>query len=172
MKIHFLVWIILLPFQLHAHPGKLANDGCHYCRSNCQKYGLTAGKRHSHDENIQCDPQKGPQDLLSAKVSKSILNPSKNDHFKYNRNNWPHWIDEDNDCQNTRQEILILRSKTIPVLDKKGCTVISGHWDDFYFNETINQARDIDIDYIVPLKEVANTGLKKNENSLQMIMII
>ena len=31
-----------------AHPGGLAGDGCHYCRTNCARWGYTAGTRHCH----------------------------------------------------------------------------------------------------------------------------
>jgi hypothetical protein len=32
----------------------------------------------------------------------------------YNRSHWPHWLDDDKDCQNTRHEILI-QTSTKPV---------------------------------------------------------
>jgi len=31
-----------------AHPGRTAGDGCHYCRTNCDKWGVPWGKRHCH----------------------------------------------------------------------------------------------------------------------------
>ena len=31
-----------------AHPGGLAADGCHYCRTNCTKWGEVEGERHCH----------------------------------------------------------------------------------------------------------------------------
>ena len=33
-----------------AHPGRTAADGCHYCRTNCDKWGEVAGARHCHQE--------------------------------------------------------------------------------------------------------------------------
>lgn len=30
-----------------AHPGSVASDGCHYCRTNCEKWGFTYGTRHN-----------------------------------------------------------------------------------------------------------------------------
>lgn len=33
---------------LHAHPGRTAADGCHYCRTNCDKYGVPWNERHCH----------------------------------------------------------------------------------------------------------------------------
>ena len=33
-----------------AHPGRTAADGCHYCRTNCDKWGEVAGARHCHEE--------------------------------------------------------------------------------------------------------------------------
>lgn len=31
-----------------AHPGATASDGCHYCRTNCAKWGVPEGVRHCH----------------------------------------------------------------------------------------------------------------------------
>ena len=31
-----------------AHPGKTAADGCHYCRTNCDAYGVPWNERHCH----------------------------------------------------------------------------------------------------------------------------
>ena len=33
-----------------AHPGGLATDGCHYCRTNCAKQGEVEGALHCHEE--------------------------------------------------------------------------------------------------------------------------
>ncbi len=48
---------------------------------------------------------------------------------RYNRKNWPHWIDEDYNCQNTRAEILI-ESSQVPVKFKRnrGGSVSHGLW--------------------------------------------
>ena len=32
-----------------AHPGNTASDGCHYCRTNCAKWGETENARHCHN---------------------------------------------------------------------------------------------------------------------------
>jgi hypothetical protein len=43
--------IFLLLFgapKIYAHPGNTAADGCHYCRTNCAKWGEVEGARHCH----------------------------------------------------------------------------------------------------------------------------
>ena len=32
-----------------AHPGNTASDGCHYCRTNCDSWGVTWNQRHCHN---------------------------------------------------------------------------------------------------------------------------
>lgn len=32
-----------------AHPGNTASDGCHYCRTNCDKWGVPWNERHCHN---------------------------------------------------------------------------------------------------------------------------
>ncbi len=31
-----------------AHPGRTASDGCHYCRTNCDSWGVAWNQRHCH----------------------------------------------------------------------------------------------------------------------------
>ena len=45
--------IILFVFStasVSAHPGKTNGDGCHTCRTNCEKWGLEYGEYHCHND--------------------------------------------------------------------------------------------------------------------------
>jgi len=80
----------------------------------------------------------------------------------YNRKDWPHWIDADGDCQNTRQELLIATSrKSVRFKDSKHCAVISGEWYGVYTGKTFTKASDVDIDHIVPLAHAHRHGADK-----------
>jgi hypothetical protein len=83
----------------------------------------------------------------------------------YSRLDFGNWIDVDHDCQNTRQEILILESKTTPTMDIKNCVVISGFWNDSYTSEITTNPNDLDIDHIVPLKNTYINGAKQWNHS-------
>ena len=41
--------MIFAPIVTFAHPGGTASDGCHYCRTNCYKWGEIANQRHCHN---------------------------------------------------------------------------------------------------------------------------
>ena len=45
-----LLAVVLTATPAFAHPGRTAADGCHYCRTNCDKWGEVAGERHCHEE--------------------------------------------------------------------------------------------------------------------------
>ena len=45
-----LLAVVLTARPAFAHPGRTAADGCHYCRTNCDKWGEVAGERHCHEE--------------------------------------------------------------------------------------------------------------------------
>lgn len=57
----FLFFLYFVPLTL-AHPGNTSSDGCHYCWTNCARWGYTYGTRHSHGGNTcNCN---GPVDPI------------------------------------------------------------------------------------------------------------
>lgn len=78
---------------------------------------------------------------------------------KYKRKLYPHWIDKNKDCQDTRAEILIKQNKGyLKYKKKKRCNVTWGSWYDAYSGKTFHKASDLDIDHIVPLKHAHSNG--------------
>tara|TARA_Y100001968_G_scaffold327740_1_gene373423 strand:- start:2981 stop:3694 length:714 start_codon:yes stop_codon:yes gene_type:complete len=80
----------------------------------------------------------------------------------YERDLFPHWLDEDDNCRDTRAETLIRQSE-VPVAfaDGAGCQVTSGRWHDPYTDSTFTNDDDLDIDHIVPLKWAYEHGADK-----------
>jgi hypothetical protein len=77
----------------------------------------------------------------------------------YNRSDYPHWIDEDRDCQNIRHEVLIAES-LVPVqfMTESQCRVVSGKWIDPFTGQVFTDPSELDIDHVVPLKEAHESG--------------
>mgnify|MGYP001601906249 CR=1 FL=1 len=51
MKKILLIALILLLTSVsytNAHPGRTASDDCHYCRTNCDSWGVAWNERHCH----------------------------------------------------------------------------------------------------------------------------
>ena len=76
----------------------------------------------------------------------------------YNRSDWKHWSDFDNDCMNTRHEILKEQADGPINLSYEGCSVIAGVWDDPYSGKRYTRPSDLDVDHVVPLKWAHDHG--------------
>ncbi len=80
-------------------------------------------------------------------------------YVAYKRTFYRHWIDEDGDCQDTRQEVLIRdASSTVAFQDKERCKVATGSWPDPYTGKTFRNPKDLDVDHVVPLKNAHESG--------------
>lgn len=75
----------------------------------------------------------------------------------YDRALFEHWVDEDGDGCDTRQEVLIAESQVDPVIGE-GCAVISGRWFSWYDGQTWTDPADVDIDHVVALAEAWQSG--------------
>lgn len=99
------------------HPGATDFQGGHVSSKT--------GEYHCHKEPCFSNQQQVKHAHQKAKESKSAVSQL------YNREDWPHWIDADDDCQDTRAEILIA-SSSVAVKFKRnnGCNVSWGKWSD------------------------------------------
>ena len=88
----------------------------------------------------------------------------------YDRGEWRHWIDEDRDCQDTRQEVLIEESvSAVEYTDSDRCRVESGEWNGPYTGERFTNPMDLDVDHMVPLGNAHRSGgWAWNENRKRM----
>jgi hypothetical protein len=93
--------------------------------------------------------------LASILLTLLIFNHSP----EYSRVEFGKWIDADGDCQDTRQEILILYSSNYKLSDN-GCKVVSGEWVSRYTGNIIYSAKELDLDHVVPLKWAWDHGAK------------
>lgn len=85
---------------------------------------------------------------------------SEDTEVPYDRKDWKHWSDLDDDCQDTRQEVLI-ESSTEDLSwkdENKKCRVVMGSWADIYTGETIEDASSATVDHVVSLKDAHISG--------------
>lgn len=77
----------------------------------------------------------------------------------YDRKEWhPQWRDADEDCLNTRNEVLAEESLIPVILSLDGCEVSDGRWLDPYSGKIFTDPQELDIDHLVPLKEAHISG--------------
>lgn len=58
--------------NVYAHPGRTDSNGCHYCRTNCAKWGLSQGQYHCHNGGSSSSSRtKSTKSSSSAKPNQS-----------------------------------------------------------------------------------------------------
>jgi len=68
----------------------------------------------------------------------------------YTRSAFKHWVDEDGDGCNTRNEVLLAEALTAPEQGER-CRLTGGQWTSYYDEETVTNPSKLDIDHVVPL---------------------
>ena len=78
---------------------------------------------------------------------------------EYDRDDWKHWQDYDKDCQDIRHEVLIAESLVeVTFKTDKGCQVATGRWYGVFDGHHLENAGQVDVDHMVPLKNAHNSG--------------
>ncbi|UMG91069.1 excalibur calcium-binding domain-containing protein [Nocardioides sp. TF02-7] len=75
----------------------------------------------------------------------------------YDRDAFPHWIDADGDCRDTRDEVLHDESRTAT----SGCDIRTGRWRSPYDGKVVTRSAELDIDHVVALAEAWDSGARR-----------
>ncbi len=75
----------------------------------------------------------------------------------YDRDKFEHWVDADDDCRDTRDEVLAQESR----LAVTGCDVVRGEWFSYYDGEVVRRSSELDIDHVVALAEAWDSGARR-----------
>ncbi len=99
-----------------------------------------------------------PAPALSSVFSLIVAEPQPGAP-RYDRGDWPHWVDDDGDCQDARQEALVAES-TEPVAFEtpERCRVESGRWTGPYTGTVVTGPAALDVDHMVPLANAHRSG--------------
>lgn len=76
----------------------------------------------------------------------------------YDRDLFPHWVDDNGNRCNTREEVLIEESRSAAQVDAFGCKVMAGDWVSLYDGLVFTAPGELDVDHVVALGEAWDSG--------------
>lgn len=87
-------------------------------------------------------------------------NPLPRADEPYNRRqHFGRWIRiNPSSCLNTRHWLLLHRSQEPVTVAPSGCRILTGRWYDPFSNQTFLEAKDVEVDHMVPLKHAWDVG--------------
>lgn len=113
--------------------------------------------RSGGDSDNELDRGAIPVDDLAQLLAELPVEPEHG--VGYDRDRFRHWIDADNNCFNTRHEVL--RSEAIGHVQVDvgtQCMVRAGDWVSIYDGLETTDPADLDIDHVIPLAEAWDSG--------------
>ena len=120
---------------LWAHAGSLDQNGGHY----------QFNSYHCHLGGCEMP------DTFNRVGRDSLLIDRRDREKFFNEDDWNFEQDFDNDCQSTRQEMLVLTSRVdARFTNPRNCIVRTGEWLDEYTGDVFTVATQVDIDHVIP----------------------
>ncbi|PAX86726.1 HNH endonuclease family protein, partial [Streptomyces albidoflavus] len=105
------------------------------------------------------EPKNAAPRVLPIDAAVAALQSADESRAGYSRTAFKHWTSGGNptDGCNTRQEVLIAEAVTAPEVGPR-CAITGGTWFSYYDEVTVDGARGLDIDHMVPLAEAWDSG--------------
>ncbi|MFE9769457.1 HNH endonuclease family protein [Streptomyces sp. NPDC005808] len=100
-----------------------------------------------------------PGDTVTLPVRNALQALAIQDESRagYERSKFRHWTDADRDGCNARLEVLKSEAVTAPE-QGANCLLTGGRWYSWYDDTYVDNARQLDVDHLVPLAEAWDSG--------------
>ncbi len=133
----FCALLLWFPIQLFGHGGNLDLNGGHYWG---QSY---------HCHMTACEM---PDTFDFGRRSRdSLLTDYRKREKFFNEDDWSFEQDFDGDCQSTRQEMLVITSRSdVRYTNPRNCVVRTGEWLDEYTGKVFEVAVKLEVDHVIP----------------------
>jgi len=66
-----IIAVVVSAGSAFSHPGRTDKNGCHYCRTNCEKWGVPKNQKHCHYKAEPMDFLKIENKVINKKVLQS-----------------------------------------------------------------------------------------------------
>lgn len=109
---------------------------------------------YAYGQNLNKTPIKQEYENAYKELNQIKVEPER--QRGYDRSDWKHWLNLNENCFDARQEVLYTESLENPIV--RDCRVISGKWYQAYTGQFETDPGNIDIDHFVPLQEAYNSG--------------
>lgn len=81
--IFILCLLLITPNEVSAHPGRTDANGCHYCRTNCEQWGLSYGEYHCHNGSGSSSSSSSSSNQNNSVSTYNYNNSSSNSNSSY-----------------------------------------------------------------------------------------
>lgn len=102
----------------------------------------------------------GRQKIPATKMLASLEVVEEAPRVGYDRDLFTHWVDEDRDGCDTRDEVLITEAVQAPQIGSR-CTLSGGRWTSIYDGVTTTIPSEFDVDHVVALAEAWDSGASR-----------
>ena len=106
-------------------------------------------------------PSEASAETYSAPLREAVadLPVASEVHAGYSRDLFVHWVDDDGDGCDTRNEVLIAEADDAVTVGPR-CRLSGGRWFSYYDRLSWAVPSDLDIDHMVPLAEAWDSGAR------------
>ncbi len=113
-------------------------------------------KTHKPRKRETTKPRTAQQGEVTLRLRNAVdlLHVAAETRDGYDRDLFEHWVDADDNCRDTRDEVLAAEA----LVAVSGCDVEEGSWRSMYDAEMFTDSSELDVDHMVPLAEAWDSG--------------